>query len=85
MKLLKFTEKRWGTYPRCQRVTDGKQCENTVYSDEVCWNHYGTGVNANELSEVRDTRERGVGPQTPTSRCDSGYSPQSSAGETPNA
>lgn len=32
------------------------------------------GRRSGELAEVRDTRERGVGKQTPQGRFDSGYS-----------
>ena len=43
-KLERFTKKPWGTYPRCQVVDEGQQCKGTVYSNDMCWNHYLGGI-----------------------------------------
>lgn len=59
MKLERYTHKAWGTYPRCQHVVDGKQCENTVYSDEVCWNHYAPKMPPRPIKE-RKTSANGA-------------------------
>jgi hypothetical protein len=51
MKIERYTHKPWGDYPRCQHVGDGKQCEKTVYADDVCWTHYAPKVPPRPIKE----------------------------------
>jgi hypothetical protein len=51
MKLERYTQKAWGTYPRCQHVENGVQCSKTSYGDGVCWVHYAPKVPPRPLKE----------------------------------